>query len=161
LEKTPKNALRIPFLKALFPDARFIFLHREAQANISAIMEAWRSANFVTYPQLPGWSGRPWSMLLIPGWRDLIGASLEQVAMRQWRDTNEIILNDLADIPAQDWCIVRYEDLQQDLEAVLKRLCGFADVPFGEGMRKAMRHHNKPSRYTLTSPDPQKWRKNE
>lgn len=29
LEKTPKNALRIPFLRALYPDARFLFLYRE------------------------------------------------------------------------------------------------------------------------------------
>ncbi len=27
IEKTPKNALRIPFLKAVFPDALFIFLY--------------------------------------------------------------------------------------------------------------------------------------
>ena len=35
LEKTPKNALRIPFLNAVFPNARFIFLHRSPEANIS------------------------------------------------------------------------------------------------------------------------------
>src|SRR6266853_5633323 len=29
LEKTPKNALRVPFLAAAFPGARFIFLYRE------------------------------------------------------------------------------------------------------------------------------------
>src|SRR6185312_16403823 len=29
LEKTPKNALRIPFLAKVFPDASFIYLHRE------------------------------------------------------------------------------------------------------------------------------------
>jgi LPS sulfotransferase NodH len=28
LEKTPKNALRIPFLRAVFPDALFIYLFR-------------------------------------------------------------------------------------------------------------------------------------
>jgi LPS sulfotransferase NodH len=161
LEKTPKNALRIPFLKALFPDARFIFLHREAQTNISAIMEAWRSGNFVTYPALPGWSGLPWSMLLIPGWRELTGASLEQIAMRQWRDANEIILDDLAALQGADWCVVRYEDLQGDLEPALRRLCAFADVPFDEGMQKAMQERHRLSRYTLSQPDPQKWRRNE
>jgi hypothetical protein len=161
LEKTPKNALRIPFLKALFPDARFIFLHREAQANISAIMEAWRSGSFVTYPSLPGWTGLPWSMLLIPDWRELIGAGLEQIAVRQWRDSNEIMIDDLSALPASDWCVVRYEDLQNDLEASLRRLCAFADVPFGDGMQKAIQESAKPSRYTLSQPDPQKWRKNE
>ncbi len=124
-------------------------------------MEAWRSGNFVTYPALPGWTGLPWSMLLIPGWRELIGAGLEQIAMRQWRDANEIILDDLSALPAADWCVVRYEDLQHDIEASLKRLCAFADVPFGDGMQKAIQESRKPSRYTLSQPDPQKWRKNE
>ena len=39
LEKTPKNALRIPFIKAVFPDARFIYLSRDAGPNISSTME--------------------------------------------------------------------------------------------------------------------------
>jgi hypothetical protein len=56
---------------------------------------------------------------------------------------------------------VRYEDLQDDLEASLKRLCAFAEVPFGENMQKAIQESKKPSRYTLSQPDPQKWRKNE
>ncbi len=161
LEKTPKNAVRIPFLKTVYPDAKFIFLHREARSNISAIMEAWRSGRFVTYPDLPGWTGMPWSLLLIPGWRELIGAKLEKIAMRQWRDTNEIILDDLAALPAEDRYKVRYEDLQADPEGVLHSLCDFAAVPFGETMRKAAGNRNRPSRSTLTPPDAQKWRKNE
>jgi hypothetical protein len=81
--------------------------------------------------------------------------------MRQWRDANEIILDDLAALPAADWCVVRYEDLQRELEPTLRRLCAFADVPFGEGMQKAMEEQHRPSRYTLSQPDPQKWHKNE
>src|SRR5205085_1471283 len=63
LEKTPKNALRIPFFDALFPDAQFVFLWRDPAENISSIMEAWRSGGWVTYPSLPGWDG-PWSLPL-------------------------------------------------------------------------------------------------
>jgi hypothetical protein len=161
LEKTPKNALRIPFFKAIFPDARFIYLQREAKANISAIIEAWRSGRFVTYRELPGWIGPSWSMLLIPGWRDLSGADVAEVAMRQWRDTNETIMKDLAALPDGDWCCVRYEDVVSDPAATLARLCTFADVPFGERMRALARNPLRPSRYTLTPPDPEKWRKNE
>lgn len=161
LEKTPKNALRIPFFKAIFPGAKFIYLHREAKANISAIIEAWRSGRFVTYRELRGWMGPPWSMLLIPGWRDLSGADVAEVAMRQWRDTNETIMKDLAALPDGDWCCVRYEDVVSDPAATLARLCTFADVPFGERLRVLARNPLRPSRYTLTPPDPEKWRKNE
>jgi LPS sulfotransferase NodH len=161
LEKTPKNALRVPFFKTVFPNAKFIFLHRGARENISAIMEAWRSGRFVTYPQLPGWQGPPWSLLLLPGWRDLSGEPLERIAMRQWRDTNAILLDDLAALPAADWCAVHYEELRENPEPALRRLCDFAQVPFGEAMRNAIRNNGRLSRYTLTPPDREKWRKNE
>ena len=40
LEKTPENALRVAFLAAVFPDARFIFLHRDPRQSKSAAF--WR-----------------------------------------------------------------------------------------------------------------------
>jgi Sulfotransferase family/Aspartyl/Asparaginyl beta-hydroxylase len=161
LEKTPKNALRIPFFKAIFPDAKFIFLHREPRANMSAIIEAWRSGRFVTYRDLPGWSGPPWSLLLIPGWRELSGRDPGEIAMRQWRDTNRTILDDLAALPAGDWCAVSYEEFLADPAGELQRLCTFAGVAYSDAMRTIAARPLKPSRYTLTPPDPQKWRKNE
>ena len=160
LEKTPKNALRIPFLKSVFPDACFIFLHRAPRANISAIMDAWRSGGFVTYPGLPGWQGLPWSLLLIPGWRDLIGAPLQQIALRQWRDTNATIMSDLEALPRADWISVDYDALKDDTEGTLRRLCDFAGIPFGDAMRHAVANRTQLSRHTITPPDPQKWRRN-
>lgn len=161
LEKTPKNALRIPFFKAMFPDAKFIFLHREARSNISSIIEAWRSGRFTTYPDLPGWEGLPWSLLLIPGWQDLSGAEIAQIATRQWQSTNDIILKDLQALPDSDWCSVSYEDVTGDPGAVLQKLCAFSGLKFGPRMREIAEAPLKKSRYTLTEPDQEKWRKNE
>src|SRR4029079_16358829 len=76
LEKTPKNALRIPFLAEAFPDGRFVYLYRDACETISSMLDAWRSGRFVTYADLPGWGGSPWSLLLTPGWRELDGLPL-------------------------------------------------------------------------------------
>ena len=161
LEKTPKNALRIPLLKAVFPDAKFIFLHREAQANVSSIMEAWRTGAFITYPDLPGWQGRPWSLLLIPGWRDLIGAGPSHIAMRQWQTTNATILDDLAALPSGDWHVVRHEDFISDPAGTLEQLSGFIGIPYGVGLRALAAKPLKPSAYTFTPPDAEKWRRNE
>ncbi len=59
LEKTPRNALNIPFLLKVFPRARFVFLHREPPQNIASIIDAWhyglQTGRFVTYRDLPGW----------------------------------------------------------------------------------------------------------
>ena len=59
LEKTPKNALRVPFLDACFPDAIFIYLYRDPRETLGSMMEAWLSGAFRTYPDLPGWKGPP------------------------------------------------------------------------------------------------------
>ena len=72
LEKTPKNALRVPFLLEVFPDAQFIFPQSEPRANLSSMMQAWRAKGWVTYRQLPGWPG-PWSLPLPPGYERLQG----------------------------------------------------------------------------------------
>jgi hypothetical protein len=75
IEKTPKNALRVPFMEKVFPGALYIFLFRDVRANLSSMMEAWRARRWITYPKLPGWKGPPWSLLLPPGWQNLNGAA--------------------------------------------------------------------------------------
>ena len=161
LEKTPKNALRIPFLAAIFAEARFIFLYRNPRDNISSLLDSWRSGRFVTYPQLPGWTGQPWSHLLVPGWRQLTGGLLAEIVARQWRTTNEIILGDLEALPRARWTAVDYETFLADTPGELRRLCRFADLPYGPRMDELARRPLKASRYTLTAPTPEKWRRNE
>jgi len=81
VEKTSKNALRVPFLLEVFPDAQFIFLTREPRANLSSMMQAWRTKGWVTYRGLPGWPG-PRSMLP-PGYERLQGKPLEEIVAYQ------------------------------------------------------------------------------
>ena len=99
LGKDAKKFIAYFFPAQVFPDARFIFLWRDPRENLSSIMEAWRSGNWITYSALPGWDG-PWSLLLPPGWPSLRSASLETIAARQWQSANEIALDDLALLPA-------------------------------------------------------------
>jgi len=58
-------------INAAFPDATFVYLYRDPVESLLGMLEAWESGRFVTYPQLPEWEGQEWSMLLVPGWRDL------------------------------------------------------------------------------------------
>lgn len=66
LEKTPKNALRVPFLASAFPEAVFVYLYREPRETLGSMIDAWNSGRFRTYPNLPGWTGPAWSLLLTP-----------------------------------------------------------------------------------------------
>ena len=95
LEKTPKNALRIPFLAAAFPDVKFVYLYRDPRETVSSMLDVWRSERFITYPNLPGWSGPPWSLLLTPGWGELRDRPLAEIVSRQWAASVERLLDDL------------------------------------------------------------------
>jgi hypothetical protein len=156
VEKTPKNALRVPFLKTIFPDALFIYLYREARDNVSSIIDAWNSGRFVTYPQLPEWEGLPWSLLLIPEWRALRRKSLAEIAAAQWSVANQTIVDDLGRLPADRWCTVNYDQFIAAPQEQMLRLCKFAGLQWDQNLNSDLPH----SRHTLTPPNPNKWERN-
>jgi hypothetical protein len=161
LEKTPKNALRQPFLEQVFPGALYVWLIRDPRPNISSMMEAWKSGRWVTYPGLPGWRGPRWSLLLPPGWQNLIGKPLEEICAFQWESANRIIQDDLGKLPADRWMACHYEELTASPETVIGRLCEFAGLERDERLAQRLSGALPLSRYTHTAPDPEKWRKNE
>ncbi len=161
LEKTPKNALRQPFLEQIFPSAYYIYLYRDPRENISSMMDAWESGRWATYPGLKNWSGQPWSLLLPPGWERLSGCPLEQVCAFQWEASNRIILDDLGAIPPQRWTAVDYRSLTQSSNTAVRRLCAFADISVDEKLAASLTRPLPLARYTLSRPKPEKWRKRE
>ncbi|MDB5973187.1 MAG: hypothetical protein JWQ90_5637 [Hydrocarboniphaga sp.] len=160
LEKTPKNSLRIPFFDRAFPDAQFIYLWRDPRENISSIIEAWRSGDWVTYPRLPNWNGS-WSLLLPPGWPALRGRPLEEIAAFQWQTANRIIMDDLSKIDPTRRMVVRYDDFLRNPAAEVARICAFTGLQVDDALRMRVAAELPPSRYTQTAPAPGKWRKNE
>jgi hypothetical protein len=159
LEKTPKNALRIPFLRRLFPDARFIYLWRDPRENISSIIEAWRSGGWVTYPSLEGWDG-PWSLLLPPQWQLQRGRPLPETAAWQWDSANRYICDDLAALPREQWTVVRYDELQESAPATVDRLCAFLGLTVDSSLARRLAQPLPLSRHTQTPPARDKWHKN-
>jgi len=161
LEKTPRNALNISFLMKVFPEAKFILLHREPKANVASLVEAWkvglRSGRFVTYLDLPGWDRAAWCFLLPPDWHSMIGRSLVEIAAFQWSASNSIMLDHLAELPAERWTVVSYESLVRDPAGVREQLCRFVSPD--------LRCDRTPvgalplSRTTLSPPHPDKWQK--
>jgi uncharacterized protein (TIGR03032 family) len=155
LEKTPKNALRIPFLNALFPDAVFVYIHREPEESLASMIAAWESGRFVTYPDLPGWQGSlPWSLLLTPGWRKLAGKPLPEVVASQWSTATRVALSDLERLPPERWCVTGYHALVADPRGEIERICRFAGLAWEDPLDEEL----PLSRHTLTPPDPDKWR---
>jgi hypothetical protein len=160
LEKTPKNSLRIPFFEKMFPDALFLFLWRDPRENVSSIMEAWRAGGWITCPTLEGWDG-PWSLLLPPGWQQLRGRPLEEVAAYQWERTNAIILEDLHARSRERWEVVSYSELLREPARVLQGICNFAGLAYDQALADRAGGPLPASRHTLTPPAEGKWRTNE
>jgi hypothetical protein len=162
IEKTPRNALNIPFLLQLFPDARFVYLHREPRAAVASLIEAWtlglRTGRFSTFPDLPGWDRPTWCFLLPPGWRTMIGKPLAEIAAFQWAAANEIIVERLAGLPPARWTAVSYESLVGQPAEALRRVAVFAGLDAGAVVEPVPL---PVSRTALSPPHPGKWRKHE
>lgn len=155
LEKTPKNALRVPFLARVFPEARFVYLHRDPRQTLSSMLEAWQSGRFRTYPQLPDWDGLPWSLLLVPGWRDLRGRSLAEIVAAQWEITTRTLLADLAQLPPERCHVARYDALVSQPAEEIERLCRALELAWDRPLDGALAL----SRFTLSAPAPDKWQR--
>lgn len=155
LEKTPKNALRIPFFDAAWPDARYVYLYREPRQTLASMMEAWMSGRFRTYPRLPDWKGLPWSLLLVPGWRALSGLPLPNIVASQWAITTRQILDDLQAIPADRKTAVDYNQLLAAPQSEMKRLADVLDLVWDVQLGESL----DLSRATISRPDPEKWRR--
>jgi hypothetical protein len=153
LEKTPKNALRVPFLAAAFPEARFVYLYRDPRPTLASMIEAWSSGGFRTYPQLPGWTGPAWSLLLIPGWRELSGAPLSRIVAQQWSATTRILLDDLQALPRDRWLALRYETFIAAPQNEISRLCYALDLDWDRQLGASL----PLARHTLTPPSAEKW----
>ena len=137
-EKTPSNCLRIPFVQAVFPNARFILLLRDGRAvfrstqeirssgtSLRRMWERLRESSPYDYPaylsRLPWlwsrlirqpmkfWGARP------PGWKDWVrDDSPNVVVAKQWAATIGRALDDIQRIPSSQVVTVRYEDLVRD-----------------------------------------------
>lgn len=161
LEKTPKNALRIPFLKKAFPDALFIYLERDKKENISSLLEGWRSLRFVAYRHLHDYTHRQWSFLLPDGWRQFQNAPLAKIATYQWQSCNETIIEDLHKLSPHDWCHVSYSDLIDSPKKTLTRIAHFAELDKDSNINDLLNRTLPISRLTLSAPSKDKWRKYE
>ncbi len=145
VDKTPANCLRVAYLEALFPDATFVFLRRRGAENISSLMEGWRARpRFVRYrlPEtltgLGELDGERWSFVLVPGWRDLHAASLEEICAHQYVECNQAVLDARA-TSAAAWVDLAYEDLVTSPTEELRRVYDELGLSFGEAAERFAR----------------------
>lgn len=140
VEKTCANSLRIPFLLAIFPEARFVFLYRHGGDVLASARKRWRGE--MELASLPYYWSKirftPLRDLPVYGWRFikaraqmLLGAaghmsswgptspamrelpantSLEELCIQQWTDCVTTAADDLDAIDAERVHRLGYED---------------------------------------------------
>ncbi|WP_417250210.1 sulfotransferase family protein [Celeribacter sp.] len=156
IEKTVANTLRVPFVEAVFPNARYVHLIREGRDVTESAMRQWRqspdwSALLRKLRQIPirnlgyvAWfglnlvkgllSGRKGGKVWGPRFPDIDTAAvtepLSKVCARQWLASYTQASRDLARINGAESRVftIRYEDLIRD-DAALAALIDHLDLP--------------------------------
>lgn len=124
----PRLSLQIPYLRARFPSARFVYCWRPPREALVQAWRGWSGGGMVTHPQLEGWEGPPWSFALVPDWEELAGKELAEIVAEQWMRVTKIAIEDLAALAPTEWAVTSHAALQADPGAELGRLCGFVGI---------------------------------
>jgi hypothetical protein len=150
LDKTPRNSLRLPYLDALFPDARYVFVQRDGRATVSSLITAWREREHPAYVlpvpfEIPGIPERHWHFILPPGWRAFDDRPLEEVCAHQYVTATEAMLEFRGGLAAGRFVDLRYEDLLADPPGQMERVHQALDVPFTDAQAGRARQHVRPT----------------
>jgi hypothetical protein len=118
LAKYPRNGLRVGWLDAIFPDALFVHLIRDARAVGRSILDRREHHDGLD----EWWGNRP------PGWRDWLGCRpAEQVAL-QWRLCIEHTRRSAQALAPERYLEVRYEDFCDAPTDTLERTAAFCGL---------------------------------
>lgn len=172
LDKTCINTLRVGYLHALFPRAKFVFIQRDGRDNISSMIDGWRLGRsdgafgleqFFGPSPVPvainGGEFREWHFFLPPDWRDYNRASIEEVCAYQWLTANRRALDASRTIPRQQWIGLRYEDIFERPVEMFREAFERLEVPFDAHMEKRCASlAERPTSIVKGAPMKQKWR---
>ncbi len=138
VDKNNQHGLAVPYLHALFPDARFVYIKRNPGDTLNSMIEGWhRPERYATWStRLPakvaidGGRFTRWCHFLPEGWRDYLTAPLEEVNAYQYASIHRAIRNASRTIPASQWHEVFYEDVVRDPVASIRSVFEHCELPF-------------------------------
>jgi len=139
VDKNNQNGLCVPYLHALFPDARFVYVKRSPGDNIHSLIEGWGRAEEFSHwsEKLPaavhvdGGRYQRWCFFLFEGWREYLDRPIEDVCASQYVAMNEAILRARERIPSKQWTEIVYEDLVRDPVAAFRGVWEALGLRFG------------------------------
>jgi hypothetical protein len=143
VDKNNQNGLCVPYLRALFPDAVFVYVKRSPGDNLNSLIEGWgKPEEFATWsdqlPEQVNIEGRykKWCFFLAAGWRDYLDRRIEEVCAFQYQAINQAILEAKARIPPEQWVEIFYEDFLRDPVATFRRVFQACGLRFDQALEK-------------------------
>jgi hypothetical protein len=169
VEKTCINVMRVPYLLRLFPDARFVYIHRDGRDNISSMIDGWLHDGRFALGKLLGpfpcevsienGSFKEWSFFLPPGWRDYNYSSLEEVCAYQWLTANRMALDAAKAVPPRQWIQLRYEDIFDRPVEMFRNVFERLDLEFSDAVeRRCATLNMRPTSIVSGAPKREKWK---
>jgi hypothetical protein len=156
-EKTPNNAMRTRFIRAVYPDARFILIIRDGRSVINStgkilekgapVERIWRRAKRTRLRDWPAQAPMAVSMLVrrllkkpirywgprAPGWQSWLkaGDPPPVILAKQWAGTLLPGYRHALEEP-ESFYIMRYEDMISQPRRVLTEVAEFAQLTYPE-----------------------------
>jgi hypothetical protein len=173
VEKTPHNILRIPYVHAVFPEARFLYIVRNPLSFVSSVELKWQQPatrrrivkrlKFTPITQLhhylrrfisQQWNKRILRRKYLSVWgprykgiqEDLKTEDMMIVMARQWSRSSSKAEKDLAHFENGQVLRLRYEDFVQDPISHLERICAHCGLQMTEAMATTAREMVKTDR---------------
>jgi len=162
VEKTCANALRVPFVDAVVPEAKYLFIRRDGLDAVGSAMDRWtapldipylaRKVRLVPATDLPYYAGRYfWSRVYrlfsreqrLAFWGpqmddmdDLLAwHPLDEVCAIQWQRCVEQSRQAFEAMDSSRWLEVGYEDFVSRPQEELGRIVDFLGLPVGGDAR--------------------------
>lgn len=173
LEKTPQNILRIPYVRAIFPEAKFLFIVRNPFSFISSVEHKWqrpvtgsgivRRLKDMPITQLHHWVRRYivqqvnkrvlrrkylsiWGPRYMGIQDDLKTLDLLTVIARQWSICSVKAEKDMATFEVGQILRLKYEGFVDDPVSDLERICAHCRLEMTGDMVNAAREMVKSDR---------------
>lgn len=170
-EKTPSNCLRLPFIHAVYPDAKIVLIVRDGRSVIRSTAEVmgkgvptgrilqralqtppWEWPAYVpragrtlqrkiTRKPLDYWGPRP------PGWSEWRGKDSTNVMLaRQWASTIHIAVEDANRLGPDVVHMIRYENMMRSPRETMQGVIDYVELPGSEHIVEEVVNSVDPSR---------------
>jgi len=163
MEKTPSNIMRIPYVRAIFPESKYLYMVRHPLDQLSSSEIKWRQPitlahvrmrlSQTPWHQLPAYAGRfvrdhfrskilrrqhvsVWGVRYPGIYQDIAQLTTEQVIAKQWAACSQQAEKDLAQCPPHLLLRLRYEDFVADPAHHFTRIGQHFDLPITDQLKQ-------------------------